>query len=110
MKNVTKIGIFGIICILLLNNCQKSPRKDTEIDQAIEIVCPGAPPTLILRISKEEAREALRKKYSHNKTRDTVLKLPNGSNVMIPTIRPRDLDKCIVRSIPKIVIPISLGY
>lgn len=101
----------AIFALFFIASCaREKPTNKVDIDKAVEIVCPGVPPTLVLRASKEELREALRKQYSHDDTRDTVLKLPNKANVMIPIIRPKDLDKCIVRDLPQIKIPASMGY
>jgi len=100
---------FLIIIFLLLTSSCYDPKKQTKVQNAVEIICPGAPSTLVLGVTKQELRTALRKQFSHDRTRDTVLKLKDGTNIMIPTIRPRDLDRCIVRSYP-VVVPTSQGY
>lgn len=84
--------------------------NDTKIEPAVELMCPGAPKSLLIGVTKEELRSALRKQFTHHKTRDTVLKTKEGRNIMIPTIRPRDLDRCLIRDIPKVVVPNSQGY
>ncbi len=97
------------LILLILASCT-NPKNQTEIDRAVEIICPGAPNTLVLRATKKELREALRKQYSHHRTRDTALKLKDGSIILLPSVRPRDLNKCLLRSIPKLIIPTSQGY
>ncbi len=101
--------ILYIFLTIIVISCSKNQDK-IDLDNAVEIVCPGVSQTLVPRVSADELREALRKKYTHDKTRDTVLKLKNKSNVMIPTIIPEHLNNCYVRDLPKIVIPSSLGY
>lgn len=105
--NLSKI--VKILAILFLTNCS-NPANKVDIDQAVEIICPGAPRTLVLRVSKDELREALRKQFTNDGVRETILKLKDGSNVAIPVARPRDLNQCIVRSLKNVAIPSSMGY
>lgn len=109
---MTKKLFLILFSLTLFTNCfsHKASTDKVDIDKAIEIVCPGLAPVMILRTSEEEVRAALRKQFSHHKTRDTVLKLPDNSNVMIPVVRPSDLKFCSVREVPKVRIPASLGY
>ena len=110
MKFMKKIFL-AILILSFSTQCAKpKTTHKVDIDKVIEIVCPGAPPTLILRTSKEELREAMRKQYTHDDTVDTVLKLPNKAIVMIPNVRPRDVNQCLLRELPAIKIPASMGY
>ena len=106
--------VFVLLLLLILSSCsvkKTNPKDQIDIDKALEIACPGVPKVLALRISKEDLREALRKQYTVSKDNvETVLKMRDGSNIMIPGVRPKDLDKCFVRSIPEIKIPVSTGY
>ncbi len=82
-----------------------------EVDKALEMICPGAPPVMILRTSKEELRKALLiKQFSHQDTKNTVLKLADGTNIIIPNVRPQNIRSCVVRDLPQVTIPTSLGY
>ena len=112
-NSIFKLQILGksifFISLLILTSCKNT--RDTVItDNAVEVVCPGVSKTLILRASAKELREGLRKQYTHDKTRDTVLKLKDGSNIMIPAIKPEHLSKCFVRDSKNVSIPSSLGY
>lgn len=97
------------LSLLILCSCIYN-KEDIKVDQAVEILCPNAPRTLALHVSKEDLRKALRKQYSHDGTVDTVLKLPDGSNLMVPGVRPANFNECLIRSLPKVVIPSSMGY
>ena len=110
MKFIKKISLTILILSLLTQCAKPKTTNKVDIDIAIEMLCPGAPPTLILRISKIELREAMRKQYTHDDTVDTVLKLPNKAIVMIPNVRPRDVNQCLLRELPAIKIPASMGY
>ena len=101
--------IFYILLIIIISSCA-NPTNKIDQDNAVEVVCPGVSQTLVPRVSAEELRKALRKQYTHDRTQDTVLKLKDKSNVMIPTIKPEHLRNCYVRDLPKIIIPSSLGY
>ena len=99
--------------LTILSNCiatNNQPNDPIDIVPAVEIVCPGAPKTLLLRVSPDELREALRRQFTHDNTVETVLKLPDGSNIIIPGVRPQNMNQCFVRELPEIVIPNSTGY